>query len=162
VLPTCLCKEASFSLDDHVTCFHYIGINHFPFSDYSFKWVLKIYFVERNKILLFFYLNEHNDFFMFPIQLMKFIGKFSIAKSYEFLAWKVGAFFIFNPLFNVLIGFCKLVAKKWSCKNWFVIFLFSIFKLYVLIYVVCLCRQWNVIEFDKVDIEAWIESIFNG
>jgi hypothetical protein len=85
VLPTCLSKEASFSLDDHATCFHYIRINLFPFSDYDFKCVMKIYLVEHNKILVFFYLNEHNDLFMFPIRLMRFIGKFSIAKSYEFL-----------------------------------------------------------------------------
>jgi hypothetical protein len=128
MLPTCLCKEASFSLDEHATCFHYIGINLFPFSDYCFKWVMKIYLVEHNKILVFFYLNENNDFFIFPIQLMRFIGKFSITKSYGFLAWKFKAFFIFNPLFNLLIGFCNLVAKKRSCKNWIVIFLFSIFN----------------------------------
>jgi hypothetical protein len=71
---------------------------------------MKIYLVDRNKILVLFYLNERNDFFMFPIQLMRFIGNFSIAKSYEFLAWKVGFFFIFDPLFN-FTGFCSLVVK---------------------------------------------------
>jgi hypothetical protein len=57
-----------------VAYLHHKGYNLFPFCDYCFKFIPRIYLVKGSMVFGLFFLTKWNDFSMFSIQLARLLG----------------------------------------------------------------------------------------